>query len=334
MESTRRFATVLRRIVCKHTANRHLVDGWRTLGVSFRHPITLLIMSENNDSYIGRKAAAEKYRRGERTLERDISQALKVRNEKFLENIRLRTKDGDLLPGTDVTFEKIDELKNTGQVPTWEIAEAFLLDRYGLRSEEPQQNNQSQQPKKITEKGSEETGSDRAGQTGSSGSSTASSYASQTDLPPLPRDPVEQAALLRALYQNLQRSFQVERERNDKIFALIETIPKQQEQTNILLREFQVLMKSENASLALPRKVEPKAVVPVQLLEAQTIEATQVVEKEVTEPVKSQPKKPSTKKKRTKKKKATKTPQKPPTFAERHLPSFSRLFGSTSSKKR
>jgi len=289
-------------------------------------------MSENNDRYIGRKAAAEKYRRGERTLERDISQALKVRNDEFLDKIRLRTKDGDLLSGTDVTFEKIDELKNTGQVPTWEIAEAFLLDRYGLRSEEPQQGNQAQQPEQVSEKGSEETR-----QTGSPGSSTATSQTPETDLPPLPRDPVEQAALLRALYQNLQRSFQVERERNDKIFALIETIPKQQEQTNILLREFQELMKSGNPSLAIPRKVAPKTVEPVQMVEAQTIEATQVAEEEVTVLVKSRPKKPPTRKKRTTKptkKKATKLPPKPPTFAERHLPSFSRLFSSDSSKKR
>ena len=289
-------------------------------------------MSENNDRYIGRKAAAEKYRRGERTLERDISQALKVRNDKFLDKIRLRTKDGDLLPGTDVTFEKIDELKNTGQVPTWEIAEAFLLDRYGLRSDEPQQRNQTQQPEQVSEKGSEETD-----QTGSLGSSTAISQNPETDLPPLPRDPVEQAALLRALYQNLQRSFQDERERNDKIFALIETIPKQQEQTNILLREFQELMKSGNPSLALPRKVAPKTVEPVQVLEAQTTEATQVVEEEVAVPIEPRPKKPPAKKKRTTKlakKKTTKKPSKPPTFTERHLPNFSRLFSSGSSKKR
>jgi len=284
-------------------------------------------MSNNNESYIGRKAAAEKYRRGERTLERDISQALKVSNEKFLKHLRLRTKDGDLLPGIDVTFQKIDELKNTGQVPTWEISEAYLMDRYGLRSEEPLKKDRAQQPKE----GTENTGN----QTDGSGSSNFSS--SETDLPPLPRDPVEQAALLRALYQNLQRSFQVERNRNDKIFALIETIPKQQEQTNVLLREFQELMKSGNPSIALPRKVDAQDVAPVQVVEAQTIETAQIVEQKVTEPVSSQPKKSSAKKKRpakSTKKKAPKAPATPPTFTERHLPSISRLLGSISSKKR
>ena len=309
--------------------NRHLVDDWRPLGVSFRHPIAFQIMSESNNNYIGRKAAAEKYRRGERTLERDISQALKVRNEKFLQHLRLRTKDGDLLPGTDVTFEKIDELKNSGQVPTWEIAEAYLMDRYGARSEEPPKNDRVQQ----SEEGSETS----ASQTDASSNSNPTYASSETDLPPLPRDPVEQAALLRALYQNLQRSFQVERQRNDKIFALIETIPKQQEQTNILLREFQELMKSGNASVALPKKVEAKASAPVQVVEVLPAESVPVVEKEIKEPVKSLPKKSSPKKKRSgkpSKKRSPKTPVKTPTFAERHLPSFSRMFGSISSKKR
>jgi len=283
-------------------------------------------MSEINESYIGRKAAAEKYRRGERTLERDISQALKVRNEKFLGCLRLRTKEGDLLPGTDVTFEKIDELKNSGQVPTWEIAESYLMKRYGLRSEEPSKKDRS-----------EEGTHHSTTQPHESNSSNQPQPSSEDGLPPLPRDPVEQAALLRALYQNLQRNFQVERDRNDKIFALIETIPKQQEQTNILLREFQELMKSGNASLALPRKVEEKVTAPAQVVEAETLEVAQVIKKEASGPTKSAPKKSPSKKKHTvkpAKKKSPKATAKPPTFAERHLPSFSRLFGSASSKKR
>ena len=286
-------------------------------------------MSESNDNYIGRKAAAGKYRRGERTLERDISQALKVRNEKFLKHLRLRTKEGDLLPGTDVTFEKIDELKNTGQVPTWEISEAYLAERYGLRSEESPKTDRLQPPEEGTETS--------ASQTDASSSSNQTYVFSETDLPPLPRDPVEQAALLRVLYLNLQRSFQEERQRNEKIFALIETIPKQQEQTNVLLREFQGLMKSGNASIALPRNVETKATAAVQVVEAQPIEVNDILEEETKQPVKSVSKKSPSKKKRSAKsakKKSPKTPVKTPTFAERHLPSFSRLFGSTPSKKR
>ena len=286
-------------------------------------------MSESNDSYIGRKAAAGKYRRGERTLERDISQALKVRNEKFLKHLRLRTKEGDILLGTDVTFEKIDELKNTGQVPTWEISEAYLAERYGLRSEDPPNNDRSEQ----SEKGSETSVS----QTDASSSSNQTYTSSETDLPPLPRDPVEQAALLRVLYQNLHRSYQEERQRNDKIFALIETFPKQQEQTNVLLREFQELIKSGNAAVALPNKVETKSPTPVQVLEVLPTESIPVVEEVIKEPSKSPPKKSSAKKKRSAKpakKKSPKAPVKTPTFAERHLPSFSRLFGSTPSKKR
>lgn len=309
--------------------NRHLVDDWRTLGVSFRHPFNLLFMAEITESYIGRKTAAKQYRRGERTLERDISQALKMRNEKFLVYLRLRTKDGDLLPGTDVTFEKIDELKNAGQVPTWEIAEAYLLDRYGLRSEQPLKNDRSQQ----AEEGIEAT----ASPTDTSPTSNQTHTSSETDLPPLPRDPIEQAALLKALYQNLQRSFQVERDRNDKLFALIETIPKQQEQTNVLLREFQELMKSDNTSLKTAAKSESQIASPAQVVEVQTIETAIVIEDEVTKPTKSRPQKSPTKKKRPAKptkKKVTKTAKKPPTFTERHLPSFSRLFGSTSPKKR
>ncbi len=316
--------------------NRQLVDAWRHAGVPSGHP-SYPFMTEIEEPYIGRKAAAEKYRRGERTLERDISQALKLRDEEFLDDIRLRTKEGDLLPGNDVTFEKIDELKNSGQVPTWEIAESFLAQRYGLRSEEPQEDNPSQQPEEGT--GQASTASEAQE---SKGDTQPSKIETSAGLPPLPRDPVEQADLLKALYQDLLHRFQVEHDRNEKIFALIETIPKQQEQTNVLLREFQELMKSGKPSLTLPAKqVTPNQPRP-QVVEAQTTATDNVIDVKISEPAKPSPSpRKNTPKKKAKKrstkptmKKMPKAAQKRPTFAERHLPSLSRMFGSTPSKRK
>lgn len=295
-------------------------------------------MTEIEEPYIGRRAAAEKYRRGERTLERDISQSLKLRDEEFLDCLRLRTKDGDLLLGNDVTFEKIDELKNAGQVPTWEIAEVFLAERYGLRSEEPQKNNPSQQSEEGTGQATTTTQTQEPEEAAQRSESQASH---DVGLPPLPRDPVERADLLKALYQDLQQRLQAEHARNEKIFALIETIPKQQEQTNVLLREFQELMKSGKPSLALPAKHDTQEQPRPHVIEAETSKSTNAVEGEVSESAKPlSPKKIVSKKKPKKrstkpaKKKTPKATKRPPTFAERHLPSLSRMFGSTPSKRK
>lgn len=294
-------------------------------------------MTEPEESYIGRKTAAERYQRGERTLERDISQALKLRDEKFLGSLRLRTKDGGVLPGMEVTFEMIDDLKISGQVPTWEIAESLLADRYGLRGEE----GNGERPVASHGEGTTPHPETMAGEehrTQAGKQSGVSRPIPHGGLPPLPRDAVEQAEILKALYQDLQRELQSERQRNDKIFSLIETIPKQQEQTNILLREFQQLLKSGNAVLALPSKSDPPQQ-RTQVIEAKTIEDVEV---DVSAPGKSQlrPKKPArrrTVKSRPKKparKRASKTAPKPPSFAETYLPSLSRFFGSTPSKKK
>lgn len=295
-------------------------------------------MTEPEESYIGRKTAAERYRRGERTLERDISQALKLRDEKFLGSLRLRTKDGEVLPGMEVTFEMIDDLKISGQVPTWEIAESLLADRYGLRGEE----GNGERP--VTSHGEGTTphletmaGEEHRAKAGKQPG--VSRPIPHGGLPPLPRDAVEQAEILKALYQDLQRELQAERQRNDKIFSLIETIPKQQEQTNILLREFQELLKSGNTVLALPSKSERPQQLRTQVVEAKSIEVTKV---DASAPGKSQPRpkrparknKPQSRPNKPARKKAPKAAPRPASFAETYLPNLSRFFGSASSKKK
>ena len=279
--------------------------------------------STNSETYIGRKRAAAEYRRGERTLERDISQALKVRNETFLTSLRLRTKDGKLIPGMEVTFEKIDKLKNAGQVPTWEIACSYLLAQYGLRSEEPikEEGSHAYQQKEAPLHNNQEPKPDSP----------------STGLPPLPRDPVEQAAILKALYRDLHQDLQAERERNDKIFALIETIPKQQEQTNILLREFQELMKSgkpvlPHANTRATHQLPYAETMPIEV-KPSTKQTNPVIEVQTKSNETPKPKRVSTKKKKRSSKKRAKK-KAPPTFAERHLPSFSRFFNSVPTKKK
>lgn len=320
-------------------------------------------MTEPEVSYIGRKTAAEKYRRGERTLERDISQALKLRDEKFLTSLRLRTKDGQVLPGIEVTFEKIDELKNSGQVPTWEISETFLAEKYGLRGKD----GRDDQPAAVhAEEGSptrsESTRDESHHPTESAGTGSSQSF-QQGGLPPLPRDAVEQAEILKALYQDLQRELQAERQRNDKIFSLIETIPKQQEQTNILLREFQMLLKSGNPVLALPPKVDAAERQNSQIVDAENVDAeNKEPSKEVTDATSEQTKSPHRPEQPTQQKQSkaqrSKQPQKrkarapskrakrsaksspkakeapaisKPSLTSRYLPTLSRFFSGKSS---
>lgn len=86
--------------------------------------------------FITRKQAAEQCKRAERTLQRYWSRAMEQEDREVLEHLKLRTEDGDVIDGIDVTKDRIEELKRKGQNPTWFAQESWVGEKYGPRPED------------------------------------------------------------------------------------------------------------------------------------------------------------------------------------------------------
>jgi hypothetical protein len=85
--------------------------------------------------YLTKSDAAHWFRRSERSLSRDITNAIKLGDQDVLAHVRLRLEDGTVRPGTEITIEEIIRLRDGGQNPTWELEHAWLQSRYGRRGE-------------------------------------------------------------------------------------------------------------------------------------------------------------------------------------------------------
>lgn len=86
--------------------------------------------------FITRKQASEHCKRAERTLQRYWSRAIEHSDESVLKNLKLRTEDGEVVEGKDVTKEKIDDLKKQGKNPTWFVHATWVERKYGPRLEQ------------------------------------------------------------------------------------------------------------------------------------------------------------------------------------------------------
>jgi hypothetical protein len=59
--------------------------------------------------YITKTEAARLYRRSERSISRDITNAVKFRDQRLLSHVELRLEDGTRRTGTELTIEEIVE---------------------------------------------------------------------------------------------------------------------------------------------------------------------------------------------------------------------------------
>jgi len=89
--------------------------------------------------FITRKQAAEQCKRAERTLQRYWSRAMEQENREVLDHLKLRTEDGDVIEGPNVTKDRIEELKRQGQNPTWFAEAGWVGETYGPRAESPEE---------------------------------------------------------------------------------------------------------------------------------------------------------------------------------------------------
>jgi hypothetical protein len=85
--------------------------------------------------YITKTEAARLYRRSERSISRDITNAVKFGEKHVLQHVELRLEDGTRRPGNELTIEEIVELRDRGLNPTWMLQTAWLGKIYGRRDE-------------------------------------------------------------------------------------------------------------------------------------------------------------------------------------------------------
>jgi hypothetical protein len=89
--------------------------------------------------YLTKADAARWFRRSERSISRDITNAIKAGDPDVLPHVRLQLEDGTIRAGTDITIEEIIGLRDAGKNPTWEIDHRWLTSRYGRRGDVPQE---------------------------------------------------------------------------------------------------------------------------------------------------------------------------------------------------
>lgn len=99
--------------------------------------------------YLTKTDAAHWFRRSERSLSRDIINAIKMADQDMLQHVRLRLEDGTVRPGTEITIEEIIRLRDEGQNPTWELAVVWLEARYGRRGDTPREEAEADGPPPV-----------------------------------------------------------------------------------------------------------------------------------------------------------------------------------------
>jgi hypothetical protein len=85
--------------------------------------------------YITKTEAARVYRRSERSISRDITNAIKFGDSRLLQYIELRLEDGTRRAGRELTIQEIVDLRDRGLNPTWLLQKAWLEKAYGTRNE-------------------------------------------------------------------------------------------------------------------------------------------------------------------------------------------------------
>ena len=82
------------------------------------------------DGVLSKPEALEKYHKPERTFQRRLANALRLRNEDFLKHFYLSTSDGKLRDGVEVADGEVERLKGEGLYPVWGVEEAWFRSEY------------------------------------------------------------------------------------------------------------------------------------------------------------------------------------------------------------
>lgn len=96
--------------------------------------------------FISKKEATELYERSHRQLTRDVCDALLAQDAKVVPHLRLRTDDGQVREGREVTIELVKRLRLDGANPVWYLRSVWLDKTFGRRSEQRQQTQAADEP--------------------------------------------------------------------------------------------------------------------------------------------------------------------------------------------
>ena len=83
--------------------------------------------------FITKTQAAQRYKRDFRNIGKDMAVAFAMRDDELLRHLKLRTKDGEIREGTDVTPDKVVQLQKEGMVPTWYLDTIHFDSKYKYR---------------------------------------------------------------------------------------------------------------------------------------------------------------------------------------------------------
>ena len=83
--------------------------------------------------FLTKKEACRIYNRSHRQLTRDIGTAMTAKDERVLENVLLRTEDGESRDGIEVTTDLISTLRTEGLNPMWYVRAAWMENTFGKR---------------------------------------------------------------------------------------------------------------------------------------------------------------------------------------------------------
>jgi len=93
-----------------------------TPGLRYRHLVTLSPMDQSiPDGYLTKQQVSERHGPSVRTVTREITSLLTLRDEDGLVRLRLATDDDKVRVGTEVTQELIDDLNHAGLKPQWYV---------------------------------------------------------------------------------------------------------------------------------------------------------------------------------------------------------------------
>ncbi|MCG8448956.1 MAG: hypothetical protein MI725_05175 [Pirellulales bacterium] len=221
-------------------------------------------------------------------------------DQELLALCRIKTKDGLVQEGIELTTDRFKSIADKGLNPTWYLLPEFVEKVVQRKS------NVSPAQAESTESKSTNT-PDR--ETNSIEQSTQP--ATGTDRPSLPADPVVRATVLEHLHFNDQEHARETKEIMGRILQLVETNQELQKQSNLLFKQFQEAFKSDGQMRVVSTSAPVAAARTVQSQPAD--DQPRAIDAEVYEPVKSSKtgKKASTKKSRSGPEKAKATKKKP-----------------------
>ena len=87
----------------------------------------------NIAGFVKKRTASQRYKRSPRQLTRDITVALEMRDIAMLSHLRIRTEDGAVFEGTELTPDQIKSLRDEGQNPMWFLRTSWLEETFGRR---------------------------------------------------------------------------------------------------------------------------------------------------------------------------------------------------------